>query len=194
MKDYFKNDDNQLIALLREDNPIKNEAFNVLYYRYAERLKSYCLFKTDNKEDAKELHQETWIKFLSIVDSEKKNITLPAILYTIARTISIDKYRLKNKHLVIYSDYFDYENIADSFDLHTKIENRDLLTLISVSLNELPEIYRESFILRWFAGLTFREISMIVGETEDCIKKRCLRAMDDILKILQPFIVEVKEY
>lgn len=193
MNDYFKYDDKQLIALLREKNPIKNEAFNILYYRYSERLKSYCLFKTDNKEDAKELHQETWLKFFSVVKSGINAISLPSFLYTIARNICIDKYRIKSNHLVIYSDYFDYENISDSFSLQTNIENRELLTLISLSLNQLSEIYRESFILRWFAGLTFREIATIVDESEECVKKRSLRAMDEILKILQPYILEIKE-
>lgn len=193
MNDYFKYDDNQLLALLKEKNPINNEAFNVLYYRYSERLKSYCLFKTDNKEEAKELHQETWIKFFSYAQSKTKQMTLPALLYSIARSISIDKYRIKKNQLVIYGDYFDYENFADSFNLQNNIENNELLTLISLSLNEISEIYRESFILRWFAGLTFRDIGLIVGESEDCVKKRCLRAMDYVLKILQPYIMEIKE-
>ena len=59
MNDYFKYDDKQLIALMCEKHPVCNDAFNVVYYRYSEQLKSYCLFRTNNQEDAKEVNQET---------------------------------------------------------------------------------------------------------------------------------------
>ena len=65
MNDFKKYDDNKLCALLGEKKSISNEAFNVLYSRYSAKLKSYCLFRTENRDEAEELHQETWLKFHS---------------------------------------------------------------------------------------------------------------------------------
>jgi RNA polymerase sigma-70 factor, ECF subfamily len=193
MSDYFQYDDNQLIALMREKHPICNEAFNVVYYRYSERLKSYCHFKSDSKEDAAELFQETWLKFHGAVISGKNNILLPAYLYTIARNLSIDKFRLKKNHLIYYNEELDYGQFADSLNLQNNIENKELMSLITLALNQLGEIYKETFILKWFSGLSYPEISQILGETADCIKKRASRAFDELLKILKPVIAEINK-
>jgi RNA polymerase sigma-70 factor (ECF subfamily) len=193
MNDYFQYDDKQLIALMREKNPVCNDAFNIVYYRYSELLKSYCLFKSENKDDAKELNQETWLNFHKAVRSGKNDILLPSYLYTIAHNISIDKYHAQKNRIVYKDDFFDFTQFADPFNLQSNIEKRELLSIVSLALNQLPEIYRETFILKWFNGLNYNQIAEIVGESVDCIKKRSIRAFDEMLNILKPIISELKK-
>ena len=193
MNDYFKYDDKQLIALMCEKHPVCNEAFNVVYYRYSEQLKSYCLFRTDNQEDAKELNQETWLKFHLAVQSGKIGISLPTYLYTIAHSIIVDKFRVQINHIFYNDGSFDFAQFSDPFNLQTNVEERDLISIVSLALNQLPEIYRETFILKWFNGLNYNQIAEIVGESVDCIKKRSIRAFDEMLNILKPIISELKK-
>lgn len=193
MKDYSKYDNNQLIALLREETSSAAEAFNVIYFRYCEGLNSYCLFITENRMEAEDLHQETWLKFHRIAKSGKRDIKLPGYLYTIARTVSIDMYRLKKNRPVQYSELFDIEDIPDFLNLQTDIINHDLINTIALAINQLSPNKREAFALKWFSGLNNQEIAQITGETQDCVKHRCARAMDEVLKILEPVIAEVKE-
>lgn len=193
MKDYSKYDDDQLMALLREKHPICNEAFNVLYFRYAERLKSYCLFKSENAEDAKEIHQDTWLRFHKSVLSGKNNISLPAYLYIIARNLCIDKYRIQKNIEYKNFDVNEFEQFADPLNLQSNLEKKELLSLVSLALFQLSDIYRETFILKWFAGLTYPEIAQIIGESVDCVKKRSSRAMDEVLRILKPIAVEINK-
>lgn len=189
---FFQYDDRQLIALMREQEHFCDEAFNVVFSRYSEKLKTYCYFQTNHKEESKELHQETWLKFYSTIKSISKEISLPAYLYKIARNLSIDKHRVQRNHIIIYDDSIDYEQIVSTGNFQADIENQELINLITLALSQLSEIYQETFILKWFSGLTYPEISLVLGETVDCIKQRSSRAFDMIINILNPIYMIVK--
>lgn len=193
MNDYFKYDDAQLVALIKEGSTVSNEAFNVLYYRYSERIKSYCIFRTCSKEDAEEIFQETWIKFLDIIKKGKIEMSLPAYLYSIAHNLCINLYISNKMQVVKFPENLDFDFISDQFSLQVSIENRELLVHISLAIQELDLIYREPFILKWFAGLTQQAIADLIGETVDCVKKRNTRALEEIKKNLQLVIKDVNK-
>ena len=94
----------------------------------------------------------------------ENDIVLPAYLYAIVRNLSIDKYRMQKNYGIVYSESIDYEQFSDTLNLQTSIENRELLTLITLALEQLSDIYRETFVLKWFSGLTYPEISKVTGE------------------------------
>lgn len=190
---YNRYTDKELIVLLREQSPVRDQAFYVLYNRYAEKLNSYCLFKADNTHDAEEIFQETWIKFFNTVQNGKIIESVTAFLYKIARNLSIDKYR-NNKRMQSQSyDYFDFEQLADPLNLHDKLVKDELLTIISIALNNLDEKCREAFVLRWFSGLTNSEIAGITGENSGSVKMRNYRALNEVIKMLKPYIIEISE-
>ena len=140
-------------------------------------------------QDAKELHQETWIKFHNYIGTTKNEVFLPLIIYRIAKNLSIDKYRAV-KNFTNLSD-LDIERIAAPFNLQTNLENNELLSIISLTVNNMENIYKETFILKWFSGLNYREISEIEGITVECARQRCCRAMEELLKTLKPIIKEI---
>jgi RNA polymerase sigma factor (sigma-70 family) len=189
--DYNKYDDDKLIELLRTDINAHSNAFNVLYFRYSERLHSYCMFKSDNIDDAKELFQETWIKFYYSLNNSNKHIPLPAYIYVIARNLSINKYREKKRKNINNFEITDLENIAAPINVHASLEQKELLSIINIAVNSLGDLYKEIFILRWFSGLSYNEIAEIVNESSDCVRQRSSRAMEKVLKILKPIIIEL---
>jgi len=194
MNDFKKYDDNKLIALLGEKKSISNEAFNVLYSRYSTKLKSYCLFRTENRDEAEELHQETWLKFhSSVIKNNNRKITLPAYLFVIARNLNIDKHRLERNKNLVSIESINYSGFADPLNLQSDVENKEMMSLVMIALNQLSEKSKETFILRWFSGLKYSDISEITNESVDCIKQRSSRAMDEIIKILKPIIVEINK-
>ncbi len=192
MIDCSKYDDKDLILLIREQGELANEAFSALYYRYSDKLKSFCRFKSNNSEDANEIFQETWIKFHSIILKGEININLPSYIYTIAYNLSVDKYRKKKNNLIFYED-IDFDEITDTLNLQKNIENNELLKMIEIAINQLNDIYSETFVLKWFVGLTYPQIAHILDESIDCIKQRSCRAMDEVLKILKPIISEINK-
>lgn len=191
MNNYNQYEDSQLLLMLREQSPLCDQAFNVIYSRYSDKLYSYCLFKSDNELDAQEVFQDTWIRFIDSAKKGKNIVCVNAMLYKIARNLSIDKYRHnRSKPIEPINDY-NIGYITDPQNLQSKLENEELLSIISLAVNNLADKYKESFLLLWFSGLSYSEISEITGETTDCIKKRSYRAMEQVIAILEPIINDV---
>jgi RNA polymerase sigma-70 factor (ECF subfamily) len=191
MENYNNYSDDELLDLIRKKSPVCDMAFQALYNRYSEQLNAYCVFKAECESDAEEIFQDTWLKFFhSVKDGNKIDIII-AFLYKIARNLSIDKYRSSKSKMFVNIDSIDIERISAPFNLHAEIEKDDLINMISMAVNSLDEIYKETFIMQWFGNLTLVEISDVLGETIGCIKMRSHRAMADVIKILKPYIIEI---
>lgn len=79
--DYSNNSDIELIRLIRDSKPVANNAFNIIYRKYSPQIYGYCLYKTNSKEEADELMQETWIKFFnSVLTGKSTDNILPLLL------------------------------------------------------------------------------------------------------------------
>ncbi|MDA3844349.1 MAG: RNA polymerase sigma factor [Candidatus Kapabacteria bacterium] len=193
MKNYNQYDDRQLIALLNEDAPASEQAFRALYSRYSDKLHAYCLFKSDRHEDAEEIFTETWIRFHKSAKSGKQIENPQAFLYTVARNLSYNMYRSNKSRMIQNIQSVDFERIANPLNLNLDIENVELLSLISAAVNNLKDIYKETFVLIWFSGFSYSEIAEIVGETAGCVRKRSTRAMEEVIKMLKPIIKELSE-
>ncbi len=71
------------------------------------------------------------------------------------------------------------------------LENKELLQLISMALELLPENYREAFVLREYDGLSYSEIAEIVDTSPTNVKMRVFRAKQRIRGILAPYLKDL---
>ena len=189
--DYSRYSDFELITALREDTDSSNEAFNTIFFKYMSQLFGYCLFKSESREEAEELMQETWIRFYNSIKSGKSTNNILALLFTISRNLSINKYKEKNrkKNLNISAlSSIDYDSIADSYNFQNEIEKDEILGILELAVNSLDEKYKETVLLYWFGELNYRQIAEICDETEDCIRRRFERATKKLHSILVPYI------
>jgi RNA polymerase sigma-70 factor, ECF subfamily len=189
MNNSNKYTDENLLAELRENSPQSGQAFDILFNKYSSRLNAYCLFKTDNKLDAEEIFEDTWLKFLDRVRNGKELTEVLPYLYTIARTIIIDKYRRENATKSIgieYKDINDLDELVNPFEFESELEREELISLIKIAVSELDEIYKDTFVLQWFGGMTQKEIAKILDISIGSVKMRSHRAMSEIIKILKP--------
>lgn len=185
--------DDKLTRIIADDDKQNALAFEVLYERYATRLNSYCVFKSISSEDAEELFEDVWLKFLENIRKGVKVESVIAYLFTIARTLAIDRYRKENsrKNLKIeYMDATDIDSYLSQLDLYQEIENSNLMEIIRTSLDCLDDIYKETFVLQWFGGLNMKEIAEITGVSVSSVKMRSHRAMQKLTNILKPYINE----
>ncbi len=191
MNNYYQYEDSRLLAAIKEQGPGSEYAFNEVYSRYSDKLYSYCLFKSDNEMDAQEVFQDTWLRFLDSVKKGRNVTAVNAWLYKTARNLSIDKYRQNRRKSPDAMNEYDMGLLTDPLNLHIRLENDELLSIIGLAVNNLSEIYKEAFLLVWFSGLNYSEIAEITGETTDCIKKRSYRAMEQVLAIMEPIINDI---
>ncbi len=191
MKNFEKYSDKELTKLINEGRREADGAFVALYNRYSEQLNAYCIFKAGNKSDAEEIFQDTWLKFLKSARDGKKIDTVLPFIYTIARHLCIDRFRSKKSNTYISNSLEGLEKLSDAFNLQTQIEKDDLISIITLGVNNLDDIYKETFVMHWFGGMPVNEIAEILGENAGTIKMRGYRAMKELIRILNPYVVEI---
>src|SRR5215510_13550188 len=67
----------------------------------AEFLMPFAFTLTNNKEEAKDLYQETLFRALAYKDKYSLNTNIKAWLYTIMRNVFINAYRKKSRQYVV---------------------------------------------------------------------------------------------
>jgi RNA polymerase sigma-70 factor (ECF subfamily) len=189
MKNLDKHNDSELAGMLWAKSPKCDHAFNTLFERYGAKLNAFCIFKSKNRADAEELFEDTWLKFLDRAKSGKQIDNALPYLYSIARTLAIDKYRRDNAKRKVKIEFFDSTDIDFNYPSELKtdsIEDDEIFDLVMAAASTLDDIYREAFVLKWFGGLDNSEIAEITGATVAAVKMRVGRAMERIIKIIKP--------
>jgi RNA polymerase sigma factor (sigma-70 family) len=146
--------------------------FNQILLSNAEFLKPFANTFTADKEDAKDLLQETMYRALSNQEKYNAGTNIKAWLYTIMRNIFINNYRRKAKQNTIFDStpnefLLNYNQVttANAAEVNLKIKD------IQAAIHKLPEIFRNPFML-YFEGYKYHEIAKALGEPLGTIKSR----------------------
>lgn len=177
--------DEELFSMLSaKDKSESEKAFLELYNRYASRVYSYCSRILDNKEDARDVFQETFIRFYESAKVERMMTNIPGFLFRISRNLCLNFKRTRRQNVTI-EDYMHFEEYSKSH------EKDELLGLIKVALTGLSDDLREVFVLREYEGLSYAEISDYLGISIALVKVRIFRAKQKIREFLAPYIAEL---
>lgn len=183
-EDYSKHTDEQLFAAFRQSGKEKDAAFRELFSRYERKVYVFCLRMTGNPDDAGDVFQETFTRFYRQTQKPDESVSnILAYLITSARNVFLNTRRNR-----VFWSPFEEETIASHAPLY---ERSELLNIISSALDLLDDPYREAFILRFYEGLSYKEISEITGDTVSSLKVRVMRAKDQVKSILAPYISDL---
>lgn len=183
-KNYKNLTDIELVALLQGNKSDASEAFRVLYDRYSSIVHAYCVRVIGDEDKADDIFQETFIKFYQKVQPDTLNTNIPGFLMRIARNLCLNAKRDKKNTVAIEEAEF-FVNSSISY------EQKELLDLITRSLDLLDDDYREAFVLREYSGLTYEEIAEVMGTSVGNAKSRVFRAKQKIKSILSPYLKEI---
>ncbi len=184
-KSIEKYSDNDLYYMLTSDKKTAEKAFAELYSRHSPRIFAYCRRFLGNKEDAQDVFQETFIRFLDSTKQDRVMTNVPAFLLRIARNLCVNVKR-KDKNPVSFEEYMVPDNHEN--------DKSELLTLIKMALDVLPEEYKDIFILREYDGLSYQEISEMLEVPLSTVKIRIFRAKQKIRDVLAPYMKEIEKY
>ena len=70
-------------------------------------------------------------------------------------------------------------------------EQKELLDLITHSLELVDDDFREAFVLREYSGLSYKEIAEVTNITLANAKSRVFRAKQQIKTILKPYLKDL---
>lgn len=146
--------DDQLIQLIEH---YQNDFYRLAY--------SY----TKNEQDALDVVQDSIQKAMQSYDKLIEKEKLKSWFYKIVVHTSLDFLR-KHKRVQVMED----EQLqANQRNFHDAYENVDL----EHALDDLPTIYREVVILRFFEDLKIEDIAFILEENTNTIKTRLYKAL-----------------
>ncbi len=159
----------------------KEEEFLKVYDENADGIFRHCYFRMNDRERARELMQEAFLKTWIYISKGGEIENLKAFLYKVANNLVIDEFK-KRKELKL--EEMAMRKISDGSDLrersHTNIETEEAIKII----NGLGTKYQKIVIMKYIDDLSIKEIADILGKTENNISVRLHRALNQLKKIM----------
>ncbi|HOB23699.1 MAG TPA: sigma-70 family RNA polymerase sigma factor [Kaistella sp.] len=176
----FKNGDENALAVLIE--------------RHQKDLFSFIFYKLMDEDLANDIFQDTFMKIIVTLKEGRYNEEGKFILWAkrIAHNLIIDHFRLKAKHNKVSDSSYDNDEFS-IFDLLANQEENIEEQLISRQIQEdlmkmlkfLPENQQEVIKLRFFDGLSFKEIADQTDTSINTTLGRVRYALINLRKIME---------
>ena len=145
---------------------MNSEKFAMYYQEHYPRLLRYFIYKTNNREAAEDLTQETFTYcFQNFENYDAEKSSFPTWLYLIANC------RLKN----FYRDeknFVDFDQVSAVLPVDCITQVDQVLYLeyireeVAQALLQLPENYRKVIVKKYFEQKDHRQIALEMGITE----------------------------
>ena len=164
----------------------KKEPMNIeeLYRTYFDIVYRYIRSISQDGSLAEEVTQETFFKALEKIDQFRGDCDVRVWLCQIAKNTLYDHLKKQKKQL-LGDEKLEKTESAGGELLEEKLAQRSQAMEIHKVLHRLSEPYKEVFSLRTFGELTFREIGMLFGKSENWARVTYYRARVKIREELE---------
>jgi RNA polymerase sigma-70 factor, ECF subfamily len=146
-------------------------------------LFNYALYLTGDREEAKDLLQETFLKAFRFFDRFKEGTNARAWLYRIMRNTFINEYRrVKRTPSVVEFDeqvtpsQMLPQDPRQSTDLRERIDAEMFEDEVAVAISALPEKFKSVIVLRDVEDLPYEEIAEALDIPVGTVRSRLHRA------------------
>jgi RNA polymerase sigma-70 factor (ECF subfamily) len=180
--------DEELILEFQKNNT--EDAFNILVQRYKNPLTNFVFRFLGDYEACSDVVQETMIKVYRYKDSYSSVAKFSTWVYTIAGNLARTEYRRQRRRNIFSIN--DYGEEHKTYDLPDESYRPDVITdsgikdeIIQKALLKVKETYREAVILRDIQGMSYEEISEILGVNEGTVKSRINRGRAQLQELLK---------
>lgn len=171
--------ESQIIELAKSDAYY----FGELYNTYFERIYRFTFKRLGgNEEVAGDLAQQTFIKAMANISKyEDRGLPFCSWLYRIAQNEVSMFFRSQKKTQTVDIDENKFKDMCSeaNLDSYMSIENQEKLVEL---LNEMEQEHLDLIELRFFQGLSFKEIAEIYSITEPNAKMRVYRILEKLNK------------
>ncbi len=185
----FRELDRELIEAVRAGDPT---AYRGLVERYQGRVYAVIVGMIRDREEAKDLTQEVFIRAFKHLDRFRLDSSFYTWLYRIATNLAIDHIRKHKRYR--HGEYDDAVGRESDHaisptvrkdDPGKNLERKRLHGLIFDALDELSPDHRQIIVLREVEGLSYKEISEACGIPEGTVMSRLFYARRKMQKRLK---------
>lgn len=155
-------------------------AFSVLYRRYVQRVYSYFTWKF-GPVVAEDLTSDVFTRALRLADRFQPGRSWRAWLFGIARNRAMEHSRERQRH---DRKPPESETVTDDSPERSAIESQEA-EVVRTLLSSLSDREREVIELRFWADLSYREVSKIVNRSEGALRVEVHRALRSLRRALE---------
>jgi RNA polymerase sigma-70 factor (ECF subfamily) len=161
-----------------EDRPAQLSFTAVAYDDCAPALDRYLLRRLRNRQDARDLAQEVWMRLLRVENPERVLEPMAYVHRTAGNVLA--EYEMRRKREPVK---FDSETSDKAADNPAETLPDELLDQVSTQrqmhkmLAKLPSSYRQILLLRLCDGMSYRDIGEKLGLTPSTSEKYFFRAL-----------------
>lgn len=152
------------------------------YNTHADALFRYCIFKLNDREHAKDLVQETFVRAWQYLSRDGIVNNFKAFLYKIMTNLVIDEYRKRatpdSLETLREEEGFD-PSMDDTDRWADVIDGAQAIEM----LKEMPAPYGEAVFMRYVQELSLSEIATITGERENTVAVHIHRGLEKLKKL-----------
>jgi RNA polymerase sigma factor (sigma-70 family) len=168
------------------------EAFKTIYIEHIDFLYSYGTKITKNVELVEDSIQDLFLYLLSKRDSLSTPILIKLYLLKAFKRILIEKI-VHEKHFikVVEKGNFTFDLQIETNNVVEKKLTEKKFELIEKLIENLDAQKREILFLKFYSGLSYDDISKIVGIKSDSVKKNVYRIVSSFRNVVKNQIIEL---
>jgi RNA polymerase sigma-70 factor (ECF subfamily) len=158
-------------------------AFGLLFDEYHESIHRYVMSRVPSASDAEDLTQVVFVKALEALPRYRsRGIPIKAWLFRLARNSVIDLHRTRREHADLDLAAGHPSGDAGPDELAA---TRQAIDAVGIALGALTDEQREVIALRFFAGLSTREVADAMGKQEGTVRGLQFRAIGALRRQLR---------
>jgi len=153
-----------------------------LYEEYYDKIARYVYVHIGNKEEAEDIAGEVFLKALQSLESyREQGVPMQGWLFRIAHNLTVDYLRKMNKRRTVPIDSVvlqGNDNPANTAEKNIEFER------VSEAMQELTTEQREVINLRFFGGLTSKEVGGVLGKSDGAVREMQRAAIEKLRGIM----------
>ncbi len=161
------------------------EVFSLLVSKYQNLVFTICSRVFDNREEAEDIAQESFIKCFQSLKQFKGESKFSSWLYTITYNTCLNhlKYKKRQTSVEDIANIADHE-IIEQDQIFAKLEQKEQTNLIQQALSQLELDEQMIIQLYYYEELPIKEISSILSLKIENIKIKLFRSRKKLFNIL----------
>lgn len=195
-------DDTDTYLMLKVQRDDDRKAFTELYLRYNPRLKRYFSSKLyytgyGDKSKAEDYAQEIFLKIWKNRDKYRPDSEFSRYIFSIAKNYWIDC-RRKTESLPPHvsleqiSTYSPEDDIQSKLPIQkdetdNKLLSEEITEQIKIAVETLPVKQKRVFILTYYEGMSYKQVSLITECSINTVKTLRQEAREKVKKILENY-------
>lgn len=179
-------DDKELIHRIQNG---QKEYLNEIAEKYYDDIYYFCCYQTSSREDAYDLAQETFLRFIRYAENCQYQ-NLKGYLITIAVNLCRNYMRAQvQARLLFHGTGMDMdtgmaEGTAAGNTAHYPACQPEDSLVLAEALRHLPDMQREAVLLHHFYGYKNREIARMTGASYAAVKSRVRQGLAKLNQLL----------